>query len=208
MAPDFERSVFVNCPFDEEYEPILQAMLFCIVHLGFTPRLAAGRADAAEDRLTKIIGLIETSRFSIHDLSRNRARAADEAFRMNMPFELGIDYAARRFIPELKDKAFLVFERIRYETKAALSDLSGCDFEVHGNAPERAVREVRNFLVNEAGAPPDGPTLIKARYEDFQAWYWERQSAAGASEEDIRAYPTRELLGAMLEWRAAGRPPV
>ncbi len=28
---DFDRNVLINCPFDSNYEPILQAILFCLV---------------------------------------------------------------------------------------------------------------------------------------------------------------------------------
>lgn len=196
----FERSVFINCPLDDAYERTLQAVLFCIIHLGFTPRLASERADGGEDRLTKILGLIEASKFSIHDLSRNRASREGEVFRLNMPFELGLDYACRRYKPGMVGKKFLVFERERFETKAALSDLSGCDFEVHGDDYATAIGEVRNFLVNEAQARNDGKALIVARYEDFLGWYWERQLAAGSSEADIKTYPRREVLRAMKVW--------
>ncbi|WP_336919049.1 hypothetical protein, partial [Altererythrobacter lauratis] len=39
-----------------------------------------------------------------------------------------------------------------------------------------------------------------------QEWYWERELAAGSSEEDIREYPTVELIRAMHEWKDAGEP--
>lgn len=206
LPAPYERSVFINCPLGPDYEPILQAILFCVVHLGFTPRLAVERSDGGEDRITKILSLLEASRFSIHDLSRTRARKSDEVFRLNMPFELALDYACRRYRENRREKMFLVFEQARFEAKAALSDLSGCDFEVHGGEPERAMGGVRDFLVNEAGARSDGRALIRARYEDFQGWYWDKQLAAGSSEEDIRAYPTREVLRAMFEWVELGEP--
>ena len=37
---DFERSAFDNCPFDEDYEPILPAVLFCLARFGLRPRIA------------------------------------------------------------------------------------------------------------------------------------------------------------------------
>jgi hypothetical protein len=75
---EFQRSVFVNCPFDSDYDPILQAILFCLVYFGFVPRIATERTDSAESRLEKIIGLIESSRYSIHDLSRCQSSRAGE----------------------------------------------------------------------------------------------------------------------------------
>lgn len=54
--PSFERSVFINCPFDEDYDPILRAIFFCVVYLGFYPRLATERRDSLENRVDKISG--------------------------------------------------------------------------------------------------------------------------------------------------------
>ncbi len=31
----FERNVFVNCPFDTQYVPLLRPLLFTIIYLGF-----------------------------------------------------------------------------------------------------------------------------------------------------------------------------
>lgn len=107
----FENCVFINCPFDEEYEPILQAMLFCIVDLGLVPRLAKERNDSGEIRLHKIADLIRDSRYSIHDLSRSQARQKGEYFRLNMPFEYGVDWACRRWYGEGRDtKVFLILD--------------------------------------------------------------------------------------------------
>lgn len=47
----FQRNVFLNCPFDRENRPILQAILFCLVRFGLTPRIATERSDAGEPRV-------------------------------------------------------------------------------------------------------------------------------------------------------------
>jgi len=92
----FETNVFINCPFDEDYLPLLRPLLFTLVYLGYSPRIASERSDSAENRVDKICGLIRESMYSIHDLSRLRAREVGEFYRMNMPFELGIEYGCRR----------------------------------------------------------------------------------------------------------------
>lgn len=204
---EFERNVFINCPFDEEYEPILQAVLFCIVFLGFNPRLATESNDSGENRLDKIQGLIESSKFSIHDLSRCQARKKGEHFRLNMPLELGIDYGCKQYYGNGREsKKFLILEEQKYRYQAAVSDLSGCDIESHGGKFEKAVRKVRNWLVAEADAEAIGASRILGSYTDFQEWYYEKQLAAGFSEDDIQDYPTVELLNAMKEWVSIGKP--
>lgn len=207
MPPPFDRSVFVNCPFDEDFAPILQAVAFCIVYMGFFPRLAPENADNGEARLDRIVELIRGSKYGIHDLSRCKSAAPDEFARMNMPFELGLDHACRRFGPHpLSDKRILILEHTRYDYQRALSDIAGWDIHAHGGDHERAVRHVRTWLIAQAAAQPVGSALIQGKYLAFQEWYWERELAAGSSEEDIREYPTVELIRAMHEWKDAGEP--
>lgn len=207
MDPLFEKSVFINCPFDKNFEPILQAILFCIVYLGFTPRLALESFNSAENRLDKIQRLIEASKFSIHDLSRCQSNKKGELYRLNMPFELGIDYACRKYFGNGREaKKILVLEEKPFRYQAAISDLSGCDIAAHGGDFREAVRKVRNWLSNEPSVPKKAPALILGKYVDFQGWHYEAQLRAGFSEDDIRDYPTKELLDAMLEWVAKGEP--
>ncbi|MEJ1961719.1 MAG: hypothetical protein WDO56_09305 [Gammaproteobacteria bacterium] len=87
----FERNVFINCPFDEEYRPLLHPLLFSVYALGFQPRIALESLDSGKPRIEKIVTLIKASKYAIHDISRIQATSAGEYFRLNMPFELGID---------------------------------------------------------------------------------------------------------------------
>ena len=203
----FKNSVFINCPFDEEYDAILQAMLFCIVDLGLVPRLAKERSDSGEIRLHKIADLIRDSRFSIHDLSRSQARKKDEYFRLNMPFEYGVDWACRRWYGEGRDqKIFLILDEKKYRYQAALSDIAGSDIKFHQADYQKAVRAVRNWLVSEPCVKAPGATKILERYATFQAWHYEKQLAAGFSDEDIEDYPTPKFLASMVDWKKAGEP--
>ena len=203
----FERCVFVNCPFDEDYEPILQAILFCILYLDFHPRISTERSDSLESRIEKIRDLIKDSKYSIHDLSRCQATKKGEYFRLNMPFELGIDYGCRQYFGGKRSKKkSLVLEEKKYRYLAAISDLSGFDIQSHEGNHQKAVRKVRNWLVNESSAEAVGAARILNAYTDFQEWHYKRQLDAGFSEEDIQDYPTNELLEAMRQWIARGRP--
>lgn len=207
----FEKNIFINCPFDEAFEPILQAIMFAAVYLEFFPRIATESNDGGENRLTKIRGLIESSKYSIHDLSRCQAKRKGEHFRLNMPFELGIDFGCRQYFGSGRDaKRFLILEEKKYRYQAALSDIAGCDIQSYGSdeqlAPQNAVKHVRNWLSSEAGAIQVGPSKIWQSYTDFQEWYYEKKMAEGASEAEIKEYPTSELLAAMREWIDLGKP--
>src|SRR6185436_3786688 len=92
----FGTSVFINCPFDEEYKSILRPMIFTLVYVGLLPRLASETSDSLEHRIEKILRLIKECKYSIHDLSRLKSEKANEFARLNMPFELGIEYGCRR----------------------------------------------------------------------------------------------------------------
>lgn len=206
-APPFERSVFVNCPFDDDFAPLLQAIAFCITDLDFYPRIAPENANNAANRLDRIIDLIRGSRYGIHDLSRCKSTAADQYARLNMPFELGLDHGCARFgLAPLTDKSILILEHDRYDYQKGLSDIAGWDIQAHGGQFAKIIRIVRNWLVHHAGAKTIGASKIQGDYAAFQEWHWERELAQGASEDDIRDYPTIQVISAMRDWIEAGRP--
>ena len=82
----FASNVFVNCPFDDAYRPILRPILFCLLQLGMEPRIALDNADSGKPRFERIVDLVRASKFAIHDLSRMQASDAGELYRLNMPF--------------------------------------------------------------------------------------------------------------------------
>ncbi|WP_296763494.1 hypothetical protein [Sediminimonas sp.] len=203
----FDQNVFINCPFDKEYAPILQAVLFATVLLGFKPRLATERHDSGETRLDKIRELIEESKYSIHDLSRCQASQKGEFFRLNMPFELGMDWGCRSYFGDRREeKRFLILEEKPFRFQAAISDLSGCDIETHGGKYDRAIKKVRYWLRQQTGCAAPGPSRLLTDYATFSEWEYETKMKQGYSEEDIKEYPTFERLEAMQEWVDAGRP--
>ncbi len=138
---DFDGNVFINCPFDDEYLELLRPLLFTLAFLGFKPRIASERLDSLEVRLSKICDLISKSRYGIHDLSRLKAGEVGEFYRMNMPFELGIEYGCRIYGQgSLKQKRCLILEKEPHDFRRALSDLAGVDIRNHGNDPISLVK--------------------------------------------------------------------
>lgn len=161
-TPPFARSVFVNCPFDEDFAPLLQAIAFCITDLGFFPRLAPENANNAANRLDRIIELIQSSKYGIHDLSRCKSTVLGEYARLNMPFELGLDYGCARFgAGQATSKTILILEETRYDYQKGLSDISGWDIQAHESDHIKLVRIVAGWLVQQAGADPVGPAKIQ-----------------------------------------------
>jgi hypothetical protein len=211
----FERNVFVNCPFDDAYLPLLRPILFVTLYLGLTPRIALESLDSGRPRVKKIISLIEQSKFAIHDLSRMQAERPGEYYRLNMPFELGLDVGCRLFkAGRCSEKKCLILEAERYRYQAALSDMSNSDIAVHGNDPVQAAREVRNWLSNATGLPASGPTLIWNRFNEFMADNYDQLKADGHSDRDIERLPVAELisgpgrLGLSDQGKAQGNTPI
>lgn len=199
----FKTSVFINCPFDVDYLSLLRPILFCVTDLGFEPRIALERLDSGEPRVKKIVELVRESKFAIHDLSRLQAESVGELFRLNMPFELGLDVGCRVFgSKELITKKCLILEAERYRYQAAISDLSGSDIAVHKNDPLEALTEVRNWLATQAELRAPGPAAIWGRFTDFMADNYDTLKARGFSDANIQKLPVSELLPCIKEWVA------
>lgn len=154
---DFELNVFVNCPFDDDYRQLLITTIFTVKFLGYKPRLSLERADSAESRIEKIVGLINESKFGIHDLSRMVSTGSEEHFRMNMPFELGIDYGCQKLKGDVwAKKQILILEKERYRYQKALSDLSGSDIKNHDDDPIKLIKVIRDWFVTVESLRVDG----------------------------------------------------
>lgn len=167
MASDYARNVFINCPFDGDYEPIFKAIVFTLQDLGFRPRTALERSDSGELRLAKIRELISTSQYSIHDLSRTSLDSVTALPRFNMPLELGIDLGCRWFAADRADKRMLILDSERYRYQTYISDISGQDIQAHGNQPASAIFEVRRWLRSASGISLRAGSAIHDRYQQF-----------------------------------------
>jgi hypothetical protein len=197
----FEDNLFVNCPFDAGYYGLLRPLLFTVIYLKLTPRIALERSDSGEPRIAKIIELIRESKYGIHDLSRITAKKAGEMFRLNMPFELGVDVGCRNFGAEdLGSKRCLILEAEHYRYQAAISDLSGSDIAAHKNEPKEVVAVVRNWIANQCRPRAPGPSKIWFAFNEFMAFNYDDLIGRGFSKEDIEKVPIPELIDSMQDW--------
>jgi hypothetical protein len=151
LDPNFDRNVFINCPFDAEYTPIFEAIVFVIHECGFVPKSARERLDSSEIRLHKIVQLIGASRYSIHDLSRTELDKQTSLPRFNMPLELGIDLGCKSFSTAHRRKSFLIFDSEQYRFQKYISDISGQDIHQHDNDQRTAMERIRDWLRSESG---------------------------------------------------------
>jgi hypothetical protein len=144
--PGYNDSVFINCPFDDDYKPILRAIVYTIYRCGFYPQTALDEDDGTEMRLLKIIRKMRGCRYGVHDLSRIELNPANLP-RFNMPFELGIFFGAKHFGDLNQNrKNALILERDKYVYQQFISDLNGIDTKAHNNDPVTALSRVHSWL--------------------------------------------------------------
>lgn len=164
------RDVFINCPFDPEYDPIFRALLFAVHALGFKPRSAKELDDGGQMRMEKLYDIIRTCRYGIHDISRTQLHPATGLPRFNMPFELGVFLGAKRLGPKPQHaKRALIFDVEPYRYPQFISDIAGSDIHAHENNPATALREVRNWLANVSKRNLPSANDLDALYVRFSA---------------------------------------
>ena len=173
-----------------------------MIRLEFNPRIATERQDSGESRLDKIRELIRSSKYSIHDLSRCSPSYPDELSRMNMPFELGLDFGCRNFGGSPFDqKRILVLEKEQHRYHQFISDLSGSDIAAHKNEYDVAIRKVRNWIRSfDNSRPVIAASKVSGEYDDFKLDHYITLRAEGFSRGDIEDLPTNELINAIIQW--------
>lgn len=169
---EFAKNVFINCPFDDLYQPLFYAIVFTVYDMGFRPKCAKDISNAGQPRFNKIEDLIEKCKYSIHDISRTELDAVHALPRFNMPLELGLDLGSRRYgSPYLQEKVILILDVERFRYQRFVSDLAGQDIEAHGGDVPTVVTKVRNWLRLEVDPKlvktPSG-AAIHRRYEAFR----------------------------------------
>lgn len=162
MTTAFERNVFLNCPFDTEYQPLFEAMIFAVTYCGYNCKCALEVRNGAQTRINKIYELIKASKYGIHDISRTSLDPVNNLPRFNMPFELGLFLGAQLFGNKgQRGKNCLILEKDQYEFQKYLSDISGQDIYHHGNDPRNVINHIRDWIVTFSPTPvPSGEVLI------------------------------------------------
>jgi hypothetical protein len=152
------RDVFLNIPYDNRFRRLYIAYISGLVHLGLKPR-ATIEIPGSRNRIEKIIELIRSCAFSIHDLSRVELDTSKPRTpRFNMPFELGlavaIDAENRQkssFMPQPQSRTdCFVFESVNRRFEKSLSDLKGIDAYIHDGTVAGVMRELCNAFVRQA----------------------------------------------------------
>jgi hypothetical protein len=167
--PATTRDVFINCPFDAPYKAFFRAITFVVVRSGFRPRCALETDDSSENRFEKICKIIERCPYGIHDISRTTPDADSGLPRFNMPLELGIFLAAKRFgAGKQKKKRCLVLDVAPYRYQKFISDISGQDIHAHDDKIETLIEQLAAWLRTQSrDSKVPGGRMIAHEFEQF-----------------------------------------
>lgn len=194
-----DNYVFINCPFDNHYFPLLKPLLFTIIYMDLVPKISE-TSDSGEVRLNKIRGLMSESRYSIHDLSRMDPLKNNDLPRFNMPFECGIDFGFKLSnLNGYGEKRFLILEKERYRYQKVISDISGNDIKAHNNSPETVVKAVRDWFKSSLENVPMYKEIWLA-FNEFEFDYEEILNENGYNPKDILALTFSDIIENMQAW--------
>lgn len=173
LPANYAKNVFINCPFDDSYKPLFNAIVFAVNDMGFRPISAKDESNAGETRFNKIQALIEECKYSIHDISRTDLDVVTGLPRFNMPLELGLDLGCKRYgKPYHQEKVLLVLDVEQFRYRDFVSDIAGQDIEAHRADEGEVIKAVRNWLRLEVDPKlvitPSGKVILE-RYGRFQA---------------------------------------
>ena len=152
------NAVFLNVPYDKEFSQLYIACIIGLYQLGLVPHLSS-EIPGGDRRLNRIVQLIQSCRYSIHDLSRVELSSAPSAApRFNMPLELGMTITWQLLNPD--QHTWFVCESESYRLQKSASDLNGTDPYIHNGTPEGVLRELRNAFPRDRS--PSVPEMLTA----------------------------------------------
>ncbi len=198
---NFKKNTFINCPLDGDYRQMLLAIIFSVKYLGYIPKLSIEQSDSSTTRLSNIVTLIKNCKYGIHDLSRILSTKKDEYARMNMPFELGVDYGCKTFKGGVHNqKKLLILEQKRYQLQKALSDLSGSDIKHHDGEPMTVIKAVRDWFVTEDLKTGPSHKTIWYDFNDFSSDLTDKLIDDKHEAEDLDNFSIPETMTYMDLW--------
>lgn len=170
LSKAYVRQVFLNCPFDKDYLPLYEAIIFTVLAAGFVIRCSRERDDSGETRIAKIVDIIRRSKFSIHDISRVELDTTNNLPRFNMPLELGLFLGARHYSGDRKqlEKRCLILDTEPFRYQKFISDIGGQDIRSHGGDAKNVIGEVRSWLSSVSRRSIPGKSELIAIYDQFR----------------------------------------
>lgn len=191
--------VFINCPFDSDYNDKFQAIVFAIMSCGFTPRCALEVVDSGEIRIEKIMRLIDACSLGVHDISRTEPDPVHQLPRFNMPLELGLFLGATRFGGRNhKNKKCLILDVERFRYQKYISDIAGQDIAAHDGSVAKVIKALRDFLSTHSNVGIPGSRAIRSSHGRFLDALPTLCDEAGCDVDDITFSDFRQIVARFL----------
>ncbi len=151
--PPDPDAVFLNIPYDKEFQDLSIAYIVGLYQLGLVPHIAS-EIPGGVRRLDRILRFIQNCRYSIHDLSRVEVSVGPSATpRFNMPLELGMTIIWESLDPQ--NHTWFVWEPEPFRLQKSTSDLKGSDPYIHNGEPDGVLRELRNAFIRDRAPSVD-----------------------------------------------------
>jgi hypothetical protein len=194
-----ESNVFINCPFDNQYFPLLKPLLFTVIYIDLIPQISE-TTDSGQTRINHIVKLMSVSKYSIHDLSRVEKISRKDYPRFNMPFECGIDFGLKASNnDEFGAKRFLILEKEPYRYKSIISDIAGNDIRSHKNDPQEIIKSIRDWFKVLQHKVPWSNTIWLA-YAEFEADFELILLKNGHDPKSIYSITFSDIIENMTAW--------
>lgn len=158
-------SVFINCPYDDDFREIFDAIVFATVSCGFFPRSAVESGSVSQPRMERISQAIGSAKYSIHDLTRCTGVGQANLARFNMPLELGMAIReGHASVDPATTHDWMALIPHGHAYRNFLSDLAGYDPVEYGGTSESVVPAVMSWLATrpDAVATPHPRVVINA----------------------------------------------
>jgi hypothetical protein len=194
------NSIFINCPFDDAYKPLFDAIIFAVFDCGFVARCTLEDGDSGSSRMYKIFRLVEGSRYAIHDISCTETNE-NGLPRFNMPLELGVFLGAKYSGGKTyKRKQCVVLDREEYRYQEFISDISGYDIRSHNDDVNDAVKEVVGRIrgASKRLTIPGGKAIVN-RYKRFQSQLPELCEELSIEQEELEFNDYATLVSSWLK---------
>jgi hypothetical protein len=199
---DYDKNVFLNYPFQETHQPIVDAMIFGILACGFCPRSAEEEVGTLDQRIDRLVKLVSECKHGVHDLSESTSVPSGHP-RLNMPFELGIFYGAKRLGDrKQREKQALIFDEVLHRNHACLSDSSGLDLQPHRRQPAIALVSIQRYLKRYAEWSVVAPAPILKFFLEYIGDVPKWSAELGLIPEQLSFEERRGLMAIWLQRKA------
>ncbi|HKO99963.1 MAG TPA: hypothetical protein VJU86_23515 [Pyrinomonadaceae bacterium] len=165
------QQVFLNYPFDDDFEHLGLAMHFAVIASGLIPVCARDLTSPDRPRLEMLVHAIDNCHLSAHDFSRLTGEGELNFARFNMPVEMGMALF-HALQTQRNEHRCAFFVQAAHDYRIAASDLAGLDPISYENDEFSLLTSVYEWLRDSVQNPmttPVASALVRESYRRVRA---------------------------------------